>query len=212
MFAYQSAAEIDGPISDSINCFSILQHDLAPSSPLWTETHCKKTADAIIALCAHKGVLSDGDSDARDLRTFKETTVGQQLLSESDAPEHKLFFVNIAGGGHVAIIEKIGDNQKTHWNIFQSWQNEFTLAQWMGIDNWKNKKFDNDFSTFGRGRNISLEQLTGFLVQTVTLCKNRLEQFKNLMLATPHELDVKSFHFNDDTLLTQANTINAHFT
>lgn len=198
IFAYQSGSEVGEVTSDSIDCLSILQQEMNLSSSLWTETHCKKTADAIIELCTKKGVLTDGESIAHDLHGFTSTPLGQQLLSQPNAREHKLFSVNIAGGGHVAIIEKIGDSKGTHWKIFQSWQNEFTLAQWLGIHNWKNSTSDTDFSTFGAGKKISCEQLTGFLARNVKLCQERLLQFKNLGIATPHELEVKSFRFKDD--------------
>lgn len=64
-----------------IDCFMVLKEEKDLSAPLWTETHCAKTAQNIIKLCEKKGIIiKDGDA-SDDLPTFFNTPMAEKLLS-----------------------------------------------------------------------------------------------------------------------------------
>ncbi len=119
--------------------------------------------------------------------------MGAKLLAHSDAPEHLLFSINVCGSGHVFVTEKNNKNKKPHWHIIQSWQHEFTLPQWLGVQKWVNAKFKGDFDEYGNGKKLTREQLTKFIGQQVAACEDRIQQFRDLGLSVPYELEVTSF-------------------
>jgi hypothetical protein len=160
---------------------------------LLTETHCKKTAEHVIDVLAKQGLLKADTASNSDLHDVFNTPMGTKLLATSNTPEHALFSVNVCGSGHVFVAEKSNKNNNPVWRIFQSWQNEFTLAQWLGVQKWVSANFKNDFNEYGNGKMLTREQLTKFISQQVAVCGERMQQFRDLMLAVPYELEVTSF-------------------
>lgn len=92
--------------------------------------------------------------------------IAQQLLSESEHPEHALFYISSGGGAHVFVIEKLNDGSKTFWRIYQSWYTTYTLAQWLGIAPWRMSADDSPtalFNAYGKGAKLNKEQMTYFI-------------------------------------------------
>lgn len=140
--------------SDHIpSCLDLLRRSYNPRDSLWTETHCHQTAHSIIALCNERGLLKTGSEyGAGDLPDFCTSPMGQRLLMPRRAEDHDLFVINICGGAHVCVVEKAPDTHKSRWTVFQSWHHEFSLAEWLACQSWNNKKFEQDFLTYGMGQ------------------------------------------------------------
>jgi len=60
-------------------------------------------------------------------------SIATRLFARSTQPEHVLFYVNLGGGGHVFVIEKMCDGIQTWWRVYQSFYSIFTLAEWLGL-------------------------------------------------------------------------------
>jgi hypothetical protein len=140
-----------------------------------------------------KGLLKPDTSASSDVHDFFAHPMGTKLLAHSDTPEHLLFLINVCGSGHVFVTEKKNKHKNPHWHIIQSWQHEFTLSQWLGVQKWTNAKFKSDFDEYGNGKKLTCKQLTTFITQQVASCEGRIQQFRDLGLAVPYELEVTSF-------------------
>ncbi len=85
---------------------------------------------------------------------------------------------------HVYIIEKIATPSTEKWRIYQSHHNQFSIAQWLGIDKWRRKKWHQNaayqsgktakFDAFGSGKRINQAKLLDFIYQVRNSDDNRL--------------------------------------
>jgi|GEM_PF-4467232 hypothetical protein len=195
MAAYESGFEVDFETSeDSADCLTILKNSFDESKPLWTETHCGDTADRIISLFKAKGMLEQDKEASCDFPDFCNSAMGKTLSSTTGESEHRLFLINLCGKAHVFVVEKKSEENETHWKIFQSWQEEFTLAQWLNIKRWENEELKKYFVDFGTGRSISHEQFINFLQDELKLGRRKLQRFREHRLPVPDELKITSFN------------------
>ncbi len=193
---YESGFEESFEEADEVDCLSMLKKSYDESDPLWTETHCKKTAQAIVSFFKEKGMVENNSEYACDWDDFANSAMGKALLATSKDPEHRLFLVNVCGSAHVFVVEKTGADHQMYYRIFQSWQREFTLAQWLNVKRWNNQKLEDDFYTYGAGQQITQPQFTTFLHNEVAQGRGKLQNYREFGLAVPYELAVASFKVN----------------
>lgn len=187
-------ADSSSEVGDAVDCLAELEQAVANSPVEWNETHCKKTAQKIIALFNQKGILEEADTACADLDDFRRSPMGEKLLSDSPEAEHQLFSVNVCGSAHVLVVEKRTNAKESWCRIFQSWQREINLAQWLGMAQCNNEKFRHDFAEFGRGKKISCEYLGRILTEEVRSSQDRIQRFREFGLGVPLELVVTRFN------------------
>lgn len=185
---YESGWEFE-PAKKSVECFDIIEDAITVSESQLLETHCKTTALDIIKLFESKGIIEKVDSISKDLEDFVSSKIGKQLFSISKEDQHLLFFVNLCGSAHVLIIEKKSNSKECWWKIFQSWQNEFTLAQWLDLEESNNIKFKNDFKKYGKNQKLNHEQIASFIKGSIKDFQPRMQYFMELGIGVPYELD-----------------------
>lgn len=196
--SYESGFDIE-EIEQSADCLAVLQKSCIESPSLWKETHCKKTADAIVTVLSQQGIIKEETIARSDFHNFEKTTMGKKLLGNAQQDERRLFHINVCGSGHVFVVELeeiVEDEEERCCKIVQSWEEEFTLPEWLALERWENKEFNHDFVEFGQGKGISQGQLVGFIAQQIETCAGRMREFRSLRVGIPYELEVTSFIIN----------------
>jgi hypothetical protein len=174
------------------SCLELLENDILRFKEKWQDTHCKSTAFKIIELFEQKKIIEKIDNIKEDFDDFIKNKVGQKLFVNSGKRDHLLFFLNLCGGSHVLVIEKKETEDGACWyRIFQSWQNQFTLSAWLGIDQFQsqNNILQEDFGNLGQGQRVLADKIFAFLKCLVNSSQDRLQKFIDFGLAMPFEID-----------------------
>lgn len=157
------------------------------------ETHCKKTAEYIIKMLINAWDIQQQKTVYCDMADLLNERSYTSLFASNADYEHMIFLVNICGSGHVCVIEKKAVGSVVKWRIFQSWQNQFTLAQWLGLDFWERGAFEHDYAGAGAGKCITKEAVIHFLKTCIAVCAGRMQQFKACGIPLPYELEITEF-------------------
>lgn len=177
------------PLRES--CSNIIKK-AALAAAIFGETHCKKTAEYIIGILIKKWDIQKQATFYCDMVDLLQNSVKSALFVNDTQRNHMIFLVNICGGGHVCIIEKKVIGSVLKWRIFQSWQDQFTLAQWCGVD-WDNDLFEWDYRQAGAGTCAKTEYIVHFLKACIKVCGPRMQQFKACGIPLPYELEITEF-------------------
>jgi hypothetical protein len=117
--------------------------------------------------------------------------VAQKLFASSS--EHLVFYVQIGRidegyqPNHSFVVEKLRTRDERKYRIYQSFYKGFTLAQWIGVDKWPQKKwaykntclsdfFDKSHARYGNGRKVTEDELHAFIVANLYIreyCKTK---------------------------------------
>ncbi len=127
----------------------------------------------------------------KDVGPFSQQHFFNNVLSQPTYPEHTLFYITVFGEGleklipargslsyqihtmttyHSCIIEKCYDGTSVWWRIHHSWENQFTLPEWLGLSPWKNEFFSICFQELGNGKKCNKHDVLNFFN---TLCKKK---------------------------------------
>lgn len=63
--------------------------------------------------------------------------ISQNLLTESVENEHILFYIAPNPWKHAYVIQKVSNGNNTKWRVYQSFFRQFSLAEWLEIEQWK---------------------------------------------------------------------------
>jgi len=128
------------------------------------KTHCARTAEKVIEILTEDKTISKQQEFLGNVNDLKKDPLFD-LLFEKDEKSLGLYVIDICGGHHVCIVEKISKG----WKIWQSWLDEFTLRNWVDGDasTLDPTLWQEDFETYSGGRNINRDQLHTLLNKLV---------------------------------------------
>lgn len=96
-----------------------------------------------------------------------EEDVAHELFSIPQDPEHLFFRIVVAGGKHIFVVEKMSDGKTAWWRIYQSFYQQYSLAQWVGLDAWSalSQTASNNayYDLYGSGKRVTQDQLMQFI-------------------------------------------------
>jgi hypothetical protein len=128
--------------------------------------------------------------------------LAQQLLCRSYKPCHTLFLVACGGAqNHYCCIEKQSDGNDTRWRIYQSCYQEYTLAEWLGVDTWRYSLAAAATSTGLNALKIEyLDRTKNFFGSGKLLFCTQLRECFDIEFGDAELLHVKAFEIDDKEL------------
>ncbi len=161
-----------------------------------------------------------------DLDTFYNQPFFDYLLTKPDKPEHGIFYIilhvypyevtNVDASFHSLVIEKYYDGTSLWLRFYQSWYEQFTIREWLGLSPWKNDFFRPWFETLGNGKQIiSQEDIVSFFQEMcdhhdARYCMKAYELFTKSELETglkKHKEHISRSTPTTATTITAASTV-----
>lgn len=152
---------------------------------IYLKTHCGTTARHIIKLLTDVDINKEHavcNTQVEEVLILEQEIYNKHVVIEkirevSNKVKHLLLYTTLCGSVHTFVIEKQVTPESSKCRIYQSWQQSFTLASWLGYDKWVNEECRKDFEEYGAGKWILLEETVQFIEKMLKLCRPRLQMY-----------------------------------
>jgi hypothetical protein len=116
---------------------NFIKHEVAKEAKIKNQQLCTTTADNVVRLF----VKEQNPNDLAIVydRDFEQSPIIKKLLAQPDCKEHLVFGIHIKRDVHSFAIIKVNDGKECRFRLVHSFNGEFSLGMWLGLEDWNAK-------------------------------------------------------------------------
>ena len=170
---------LDMSKKDWDNYNNLLASSSSHSLKIHTPTNCEHAAKKLFCLFSGKtpdiqtlGYQNEFRGSLADLESGNlsnlapQYTILEALAQPSKKSKHLIFFLKMHYGKyyHAFTIEKQSDSHTTYWRLYQAWEEQFSITEWLGLHTFnKTSRHHTYYLKYGRGKKLDAKEFLNFL-------------------------------------------------